>query len=362
VYSTCSLNGTTSSGGSAIANLTIAGQPITVTGQPNQTITVPNVATVIINEQITSTTPSSASIDVNAIHVKLTALGTTLGLASGDIIIAHSHCAETGTPATGRLTGHIYACVNGAPTTTEVPGGTIAVSQGSTVVDPPAPNPVTYTVPSGTYTLTAAPPAGYQLVGCGGPGGNTQTVVVPGGGTGSGGNFYVVPVPPTATVSVAYADNWNTAPGFFPTPWSGSPNTSFVGHAELTTPGGACTHDDCYDAGALRIDNTSTISENVTVTVDIGGSHYALWGANTVAPGKTLVLTQTSSDGSYNFDTSDANDGCTPNGVVPVVHVTINGTTTTLHDAGQILNTGGIDRSDCPAGTNEGHAWTALSS
>jgi hypothetical protein len=56
-------------GSSQIANLTFMGQAVTVTGQPNQTITVPNVATLIINEQTTSASGNHQQIHVNALHL-----------------------------------------------------------------------------------------------------------------------------------------------------------------------------------------------------------------------------------------------------------------------------------------------------
>jgi hypothetical protein len=166
---------------------------------------------------------------------------------------------------------------------------------------------------------------------------------------------------PTSNVFVGYADNWNSSQSFFPSPWQGSPNTTFVGRAELST-GGACTTNNCYDAGGVRVDNTSTAAETVHVTVDIGSHHYDLWGDRTVPPGGTLILTQTSSNGSYNFDGSDTQSGCTNSGQIPLVHVAVNGVTTDLHDSGQVLDTGGIDKSMCPSGTNEGHDWAQLTS
>jgi hypothetical protein len=360
VVSTCSSNSTGSTGSTTVVNLNIAGHSVINGAVPaNTTINIPLVGSVELNEQIVSNTSTGTSITVNAIHVRLTGV-----LTSGDIIVAQSHCDVTFQPAptTGTITGHIYQCNSGAQTTTEVPGGTIAVSQGSTIVKPAAPNPISYTVPSGTYTLTATPPSGFQFVACGNvSGGSTQNVTVPPGGSNSGGAFYVIPIPATANVFVGYADNWNSGPGFFPSPWSGSPNTTFVGNAEIST-GGACMSNNCYDAGGIRIDNTSTIAETVSVTVDVGSNHYALWGNQSLAAGKTLVLTQTSMNGTYNFDTSDTQSGCTNSGQIPVVHVTINGTTTDLHDAGQILDTGGTDLSMCPLGTNEGHAWAQLTS
>jgi hypothetical protein len=111
----------------------------------------------------------------------------------------------------------------------------------------------------------------------------------------------------------------------------------------------------------VRIDNTSVAPETVQVTVDVGSHHFDLWGTQTIPVGGTLVLTQTSSNGSYNFDTSDTQSGCTNSGQIPTVTVTVNGQTTAHSDTGQVLDTGGTDKSMCPVGTNEGTAWSQLS-
>lgn len=57
------------SGSSEIADLTFAGQTITVTGQPNQTLTIPGGATLIINEQTSSSDGTYQQIHVNALHL-----------------------------------------------------------------------------------------------------------------------------------------------------------------------------------------------------------------------------------------------------------------------------------------------------
>lgn len=57
----------TSSGGSRVAWLKINGEGIEITAEPNQTIEIPGVATVIINEQV----KYKPEFRVNAIHVKL---------------------------------------------------------------------------------------------------------------------------------------------------------------------------------------------------------------------------------------------------------------------------------------------------
>ncbi len=64
-------------GNSEISNLKLAGQQITVTGAVNQTISIPGVLTLILNEQI-STTTGSNKITVNAIDLKLVSGGQML--------------------------------------------------------------------------------------------------------------------------------------------------------------------------------------------------------------------------------------------------------------------------------------------
>lgn len=65
------------SGYSDITSLTMAGQGIQITGQPNQVVSVPGVLTLIINEQIIN----GDSITVNALHLQ-TALGTDVIVSS----------------------------------------------------------------------------------------------------------------------------------------------------------------------------------------------------------------------------------------------------------------------------------------
>jgi hypothetical protein len=93
------------------------------------------------------------------------------------------------------IAGHIYLCQptngHGTPTTTEVPGGTLAVSQNNTTVIPAGSNPLAPTsVPAGTYTMTVTVPTGYHLAKDCGSTSSTQSVTVPSGGQGVG-IFYV---------------------------------------------------------------------------------------------------------------------------------------------------------------------------
>jgi len=80
-------NGTASvSGSSEIVDLVVNGQAIVVSGQPNQTISLP-VGRVIINEQQSSVSGNTGDITVNALHVMVD------GVA--DVIISSAHADIT---------------------------------------------------------------------------------------------------------------------------------------------------------------------------------------------------------------------------------------------------------------------------
>jgi len=86
------------SGSSELASLSISsvngGQPITVAGAPNQTIALPsNIGTVVINEQSSSVSGQSGSMDVSALHVTINdPLG---GPPLADVIFSHAHADIT---------------------------------------------------------------------------------------------------------------------------------------------------------------------------------------------------------------------------------------------------------------------------
>src|SRR5207245_6382209 len=91
-------------GGVTLENLVINGQPIVVTGTPNQTVSLPN-GTAVINEQSSSIVGTSGELSVTALHVTThdTLTGQTLAevkLAIGD---AQIDCAP-GSPPTGAAT------------------------------------------------------------------------------------------------------------------------------------------------------------------------------------------------------------------------------------------------------------------
>ena len=83
------------SGSSELAALAInGGQPITVTEAPNQTIVLPlNAGTVVINEQSSSLSGQTGSMDVSALHVTISDPATGAPLA--DLIVSHAHADIT---------------------------------------------------------------------------------------------------------------------------------------------------------------------------------------------------------------------------------------------------------------------------
>src|SRR5436309_252852 len=172
------------------------------------------------------------------------------------------------------------------------------------------------------------------------------------------------------SVSVGYAEDKNQSslsPGAFPVPWSGSPNTIFLGNPVYgSTACGTLPH--CYDAGAIRLDNSGSsdvIVHNVTVddhSLLPGGAIFSLWGSFTVPVGKSVILTENppNNNPSYdNFDTSGYPMGnCTPITVAPTVTINMGGGVhTTLVDSTHVLDTNGIDTESCQTQRNESIQW-----
>ena len=214
------------------------------------------------------------------------------------------------------------------------------------------------TLSAGAHTLTVifdstSGSAGYL---------NLDNLTVSQGGGSSG------QPPAGVVVSLGYADD---ATGL--TPWSGSANTIYIGD----TPQCCATHgpdngSPGYDGGAIEITNSGSVPVTVnTVSVDFGGgstpANFALWGGGgpgqlpqSLPPGWHLVLAQTVG---FNFDTSDLfGEACHINsGVVPVVHITMNGSDTDYLDDHQILNSDGADLASCPGDVSEQKAFQSVS-
>jgi len=90
---TCDAAGRASaSGSSEIAHLTIAGQEVTVSGEPNQTVELPGLK-VVINEQTRSGSDNRADIVVNALHV--TAFDPLTNQQLADVVISSAHADIT---------------------------------------------------------------------------------------------------------------------------------------------------------------------------------------------------------------------------------------------------------------------------
>jgi hypothetical protein len=168
------------------------------------------------------------------------------------------------------------------------------------------------------------------------------------------------------SVFVGYADSARVG-GEFPNPWNGSPNVTFDG----CSPQAACT----FDGGALRIRNDNTTSVSVDqVSVHIGDCLYTWSGARyplSLAPGASLITTQRVSGVAAGctgpepstFDSSDIPSAgtCTNDRIQPTVDVTIDGTTSSYTDTGQVLNTGGVDPGICSNG-DESTQWVRIGS
>ena len=97
------------SGDSDIANLQLAGQQIVVSGQPNQTVSVPGVLTLVINEQMTSSSGGTNAITVNALDLTL--------LDGTQVIVSSAHsdisCGVSTTVPKDFVTGGGYIVYNG---------------------------------------------------------------------------------------------------------------------------------------------------------------------------------------------------------------------------------------------------------
>ena len=95
---TCSGSSPSVSGNSDLANLTVNNQSIPVSGATNQTVLLPlGAGKIVINEQSSSVSGQSGSMDVNALHVVAND-PTTPGATLADVIVSHAH-ADVGCPA-----------------------------------------------------------------------------------------------------------------------------------------------------------------------------------------------------------------------------------------------------------------------
>lgn len=82
VYAQAAVTAGVPQGSTQINDLTFGGVPVTVTGLPNQTVEIPGVAQLIINEQ----TVTSQGITVNALHLILGTGGEVILASAGSSI------------------------------------------------------------------------------------------------------------------------------------------------------------------------------------------------------------------------------------------------------------------------------------
>jgi hypothetical protein len=161
----------------------------------------------------------------------------------------------------------------------------------------------------------------------------------------------------------------NPPAGAFPVPWSGAPNTIFLGGPVVgQTACGALPF--CYDAGAIRLDNSGSSDVTIdNVSVDIhssiaGGKVFSLWGSFTVPAGESVILTENppnNNPGYDNFDTSGyPKNNCIPLTIEPTATFTIGGVPTTIVDSTHILDTHGIDLGSCKPKQNESIPWAQV--
>ncbi len=121
----CSGGGASASGSSEIAALTVDNQSVAVSGQPNQTVTLPDgTGQIVINEQPPS--GRSGDITVNALHV-------TVNTPAGpvDVVLASAH-ADITCPPPGQVAcpGGDFVTGGGWITTTSGGRGNLAVAGG----------------------------------------------------------------------------------------------------------------------------------------------------------------------------------------------------------------------------------------
>lgn len=125
---TAECNGGTASvsGSSQIATLVINGQTIAMSGQPNQTINLPN-GRVVINEQQAFVAGGFGDITVNGLHVTIS--NPADGSVLADVVISSAHaditCAEPPPPGRDFVTGGgwITGTPSGAKANFGVAGG-----------------------------------------------------------------------------------------------------------------------------------------------------------------------------------------------------------------------------------------------
>src|SRR5213594_689224 len=110
--------GPTVGGSSELVNLVINGQPITVTGAPNQTVTLSN-GSAIINEQVPTVGGTSGELIVNALHVFThdTVTGQPIADVALGNVDAKIDCAAGSSPGEDWVSGGGWIAGAGRPGT-----------------------------------------------------------------------------------------------------------------------------------------------------------------------------------------------------------------------------------------------------
>lgn len=163
----------------------------------------------------------------------------------------------------------------------------------------------------------------------------------------------------TVQVYVAFADTTSQA-AFFPNPWYGSPNTTFWG-----SPG----PNNFYHGAAVLIynpgPNNTVLGQNDWVDGFGDKSYrYRIWegyihGGYTIAPGQSLILTQTDGTNSIgNFDPTQDPLSMTANPPSPVVHLTLDGKAVTFTDTAHVMVIGGSNWNSF--GRNDSLQWRPI--
>ena len=136
-------------GGLSTLNKTTFSIAATPTGQPNSSTT------------LTQTLPASASGTVTLSFTGTWSDGSVQAGSDSYVLSSILSCGGA-LPQKQTIGGQIHLCLNGNPTTTNVPGGTIGATGPETIKSVPDPMPAT-DVPAGSYTMTATDPPGHAL-------------------------------------------------------------------------------------------------------------------------------------------------------------------------------------------------------
>ncbi len=217
-------------GGLSTLNKTTFSIAATPTGQPNSSTT------------LTQTLPASASGTVT-LSVTGTWSDGSVQAGSDSYVLSSIFSCGGALPQKQTIGGQIHLCLNGNPTTTNVPGGTIGATGPETIKSVPDPMPAT-DVPAGSYTMTATDPPGHTLVACHGSGvaspsglSASEAVAVPAGGNGEG-IFYAALTTLVAPVGPSIALQESSLQGSF----SGAGQTIDYHYLVTNTGNAALSH------------------------------------------------------------------------------------------------------------------------